>query len=128
MFKLDHLDHVALNVRDLEHSAEWYQKVLGLTRRYGQVWQVPVVLCAGVTCVALFPAANPDMPSSSEQRNVGALRHVAFRVDRANFDRARADLNKAGIEFDFEDHEIAQSIYFRDPDGHVIELTTYEVR
>jgi catechol 2,3-dioxygenase-like lactoylglutathione lyase family enzyme len=58
---------------------------------------------------------------------VGALRHVAFRVDRASFEEARAELQRAGLDVHFEDHGIARSIYVRDPDGHVIELTTYEV-
>jgi catechol 2,3-dioxygenase-like lactoylglutathione lyase family enzyme len=129
MFKLDHLDHVALNVRDLEHSAQWYQEVLGLERRHAEIWPVPVFLCAGVTGVALFPADNPDRATArAEQRNVGAVRHVAFRADRQQFQRAQSALRQRGIEFDFENHTIAQSIYFRDPDGHVIEITTYEVR
>jgi len=36
-------------------------------------------------------------------------------------------LKKRGIKFEFQDHEIAHSIYFRDPDGHQLEITTYQV-
>lgn len=28
--KLDFLDHIAIRVKDMQISAEWYQKVLGL--------------------------------------------------------------------------------------------------
>jgi len=28
---------------------------------------------------------------------------------------------------EFQNHGIAHSIYFRDPDGHELEITTYEV-
>jgi catechol-2,3-dioxygenase len=36
-------------------------------------------------------------------------------------------LKKRAIPFEFQDHEISHSIYFRDPDGHRIEITTYEL-
>ena len=55
------------------------------------------------------------------------LRHIAFRVDRENFDAAQDDLRNRGIAFEFQDHEVSQSIYFQDPDGLQLELTTYEV-
>jgi catechol 2,3-dioxygenase-like lactoylglutathione lyase family enzyme len=42
-------------------------------------------------------------------------------------DRTQRELKKRGIKFEFQDHEIALSIYFRDPDGHQLEITTYEV-
>ena len=32
-----------------------------------------------------------------------------------------------GVEVQFSDHGISHSIYFDDPDGHQLELTTYEV-
>jgi catechol-2,3-dioxygenase len=36
-------------------------------------------------------------------------------------------LEPAGSPFDFQDHDVSHSIYFSDPDGHRLELTTYEV-
>ncbi len=60
-FKLDHIDHVALTVRDVKRSVAWYREVLGLERRYEEAWgDSPAVVCAGVTCLALFPAATND--------------------------------------------------------------------
>ena len=53
--------------------------------------------------------------------------HLAFRASRANFQAAREELKDRGIRFEFEDHEIAHSIYFNDPDGHKLEITTYEI-
>jgi catechol 2,3-dioxygenase-like lactoylglutathione lyase family enzyme len=52
--------------------------------------------------------------------------HLAFRVDRENFELAQQDLRAAGIEFEFADHDVSHSIYFSDPDGVRLELTTYE--
>ncbi len=60
------------------------------------------------------------------KRQVRTL-HFAFRADRENFLRAQDELKKRAIAFDFQDHEISHSIYFRDPDGHEIEITTYQL-
>ena len=53
--------------------------------------------------------------------------HFAMRADRKNFLAAQKELKGRGIDFEFQDHEISHSIYFRDPDGHQIEITTYEL-
>ena len=66
-------------------------------------------------------------PGDPPGKNVITMRHIAFRVDRTNFEEAQLDLKRRRIEVAFQDHEIAHSIYFRDPDGHEIEITTYEV-
>ena len=127
MFEVQGIDHVALAVRDIETSASWYQEVLGLKRMHERVWEgLPVVVGAGETAVALFPVQgdNPEVPSG---KNVIAMRHLAFRVDRANFELAQSELQARSIEFEFQDHEISHSIYFHDPDGYEIEITTYEI-
>lgn len=40
-------------------------------------------------------------------------------------DAARERLRSHGVEFRSEDHGNALSVYCHDPDGHVLELTTY---
>lgn len=122
------IDHIALNVRDVRKSAEWYRDVLGFERRYGDIWgDRPIVVGAGTTSLALFQidGANASGPDASRDR-VG-LRHVAFRVDALNFQRAQDDLRRRGITFEFQDHTISQSIYFIDPDGYELEITTYDL-
>ncbi|GHO67509.1 hypothetical protein KSC_064010 [Ktedonobacter sp. SOSP1-52] len=44
-----------------------------------------------------------------------------------NFERAQVELRERNIPFRFADHTIARSIYLSDPDGHRVELTTYEL-
>jgi len=126
-FKLDGIDHVALSVRDVDRSAAWYCEVLGLERRYENVWgSHPAVVGIGTTSLALFPVTGP-VPQPPPGRDVLAMRHLAFRATRAEFGHARAALEARGIAVEHQDHQISESIYFNDPDGHEIEITTYEV-
>ena len=126
MFKIDQIDHVALTVQDVDRSIRWYQEVLGLERRYQEHWEIPAFLCAGTTCLALFPTDTKE-PKRPPDKNTISMRHLAFRVDRGNFEKAQDELRRRGIEIRFEDHEISHSIYFFDPDGHELEITTYEL-
>jgi len=119
------IDHVAMGVRDIERSAKWYIDVLGFERLHDGMWNgVPTFIGKGNTGIALFPA-NEEMKTSAH-REIRML-HLAFRANQENFVAAQRELEKCGIKFEFQDHEIAHSIYFHDPDGHQLEITTYEV-
>jgi catechol 2,3-dioxygenase-like lactoylglutathione lyase family enzyme len=53
---------------------------------------------------------------------------MAFRAATyADFEGAQASLRRRGIAFQFQDHEIAHSVYFADPDGFLLEITTYDI-
>lgn len=118
------IDHVALRVRDIGRSIVWYREVVGLRRRGGDPWKVPVFICGQSGCISLFDA--PRDATGIESDTI-AMDHVAFRLDREGFDRARQRLSDRGIEYRFRDHVVQHSIYFFDPDGHEVELTTYDV-
>ncbi len=125
MFQLQGIDHVAIAVRDVNRSVAWYRDVLGLERRH-EVWgNQPAMVGAGTTAVALFPVEGDPKPRPG--RDVLAMRHLAFRVDRASFEAAQEALRGRGIDFEAQHHGISESIYFFDPDGHELEITTYEV-
>ena len=124
MFELQGIDHVALAVKDVEHSADWYVDVLGFERRLEGMWNgVPVSIGKGTTAIALFAMKGGGEPPRSGAR----MLHLAFRAAGAEFVKAQQDLAKRGIPCEFQDHEISHSIYFQDPDGHELEITTYEL-
>ncbi len=126
MFKLQHLDHVAITVADLARSTRWYCDVLGFEHRFRGRWDdVPTMLGLGPTLIALFPAKGQDLPWIPEK----AIRvaHFALRADRKNFLMAQEELESQGIDVTFQDHDISHAIYFNDPDGHQLEITTYEL-
>ena len=122
--KLEGIDHVAIATPDLAKTIDWYCQVLGFERLHADKWNgVPAFIGAGSTAIALFPTTE----KSRRSPNGGPMLHLAFRTGRAGFVKAQEDLKKRAIEFDFEDHGIAHSIYFRDPNGVKLEITTYEV-
>lgn len=128
MFQLDGIDHVALSVRDVAGSVAWYQEVLGLVRLHEDAWGgFPAVVGIGTTALALFPVEGSE-PKPRPGRDTISMRHVAFRASRAAFEQAQEKLRRSGIAFEFQDHSIAHSIYFNDPDGHEIEITTYDLK
>ncbi len=126
MFEIEALDHVALAVSDVEKSAHWYCDVLGFKPEHEGMWGgIPVFVAKGDAAIALFPIG--DARSTSSSAGGARVLHFAMRANRKNFLAAQEELKRRGIEFDFEDHGVAHSIYFRDPDGHKIEITTYEL-
>ncbi len=124
MFQIKALDHVGLIVQDMERAVKWYQEVLGMERRYQEVWtgkRDPVVMATENVQVALF------LPrSAGDIRSHGIDEHFALRVDRANFEQARQELEERGIGVQMRDHKICSSLYFFDPDGNQLEITTFE--
>ena len=101
--------------------------MLGLERRYQAVWgSHPAVVGIGTTSLALFPAGGPS-PQPRPGRDVLRMRHLAFRASHLEFENAKTALSERGIGFTEQNHQISESIYFEDPDGHEIEITTYDV-
>jgi catechol 2,3-dioxygenase-like lactoylglutathione lyase family enzyme len=124
---LHRIDHVALAVRDLDRSVTWYQAVLGLEPFTVESWGgEPVFVTSADRAfgLALFRAESSD--AGGPPPPVRVL-HLAFGTDRAGFAAAQERLRRKGIAFRFADHEVSHSIYFRDPDDHQIEITTYEL-
>jgi catechol-2,3-dioxygenase len=71
--------------------------------------------------LAFFEA--PEQPFEFKQQHDFDL-HIALEVDRRMLDEMFARGKAAGIETrGVSDHGFIDSIYFRDPNGYVIELT-----
>ena len=126
-FKIECLDHVALRVKNMEESRQWYEMVLGLKSYQKEEWgDVPIFLLAGTTGIALFPA-DEQLPRPNPDLKHVKIDHFAFRLDKKDFDQARLRYEQLGLKYHFQDHHYFHSIYTRDPDGHIVELTSLVV-
>lgn len=126
--EIDFLDHVAIRVADMEASAKWYEKVLGLKRYKLPEWgDFPIFLLSGKSGIALFPANTTDTVLEPTSKNV-KIDHFAFNVTRENFEKAKKRYQELNLEFYIQDHYYFDSIYTKDLDGHTVELTTIKVK
>jgi catechol 2,3-dioxygenase-like lactoylglutathione lyase family enzyme len=120
---LERIDHVGLNVRDLVTSAEFYRRVLGfvVVHKWATTWMV------GTDTMRLGLFQRPRSSPLCDIDNTIAITHVAFRTDAASFSAAQAELRRLGVAFEPpEDTGIAYSLFILDPDGHQLEITTYD--
>lgn len=131
--QVSRIDHVHLEVSDRETAANWYKRVLGLTKHPDlATWaddpMGPLILEAGDGQPALSLFAR-DFKDASRDAT------IAFRLDGNGFldfcsalgildlrNRLGEQVTRANIV----DHEVSWSIYFLDPDQNRLEVTTYD--
>ena len=126
------LHHHAYRCRDSEETRAFYEEFLGLrlvnafvisetkSGRKTQVLHSFYAMDDG-SCLAFFEA--PDMPFEFKAQHDYDL-HIALEVSHADLERMLEKGKQAGIETrGISDHGFIDSIYFRDPNGYVIELT-----
>jgi catechol 2,3-dioxygenase-like lactoylglutathione lyase family enzyme len=121
--ELQHIDHIGLNVRDLATSFKFYRAVFGfdIVHKWTTTWMV------GKDAIRLGLFQRPKAIPVCNIDQALSITHVAFRVSGEAFELAQTELKDLGVSFDPpEDTGIAFSIFVLDPDGHQIELTTYD--
>ena len=126
-FEIEFLDHVAIRVKSIELSADWYERVLGLKKYQLPKWgKYPIFMMSNTSGVALFPAELADEKLDKNSKNIG-IDHFAFNVTNENFEIAKNRYLSLGLNFTIKDHYYYHSMYTKDPDGHNVELTTLMV-
>jgi len=130
--RIQGLHHNAYRCRDSEETRRFYEDFLGLplsgtleinetksgrpTSTLHSFYQM-----GNGSYLAFFEA--PDMPFEFKTQHDFDL-HIALEVDMATLQSMFARGKAAGMEVrGVSDHHFIHSIYFRDPNGYVIELT-----
>ena len=126
------LHHNAYRCRDAEETRKFYEDFLGLplvnafeitetkSGRQTHVLHLFFQMDDG-SCLAFFGA--PDMPFDFKEQHDFDL-HIALEVKHDVLEPMLAKGRAAGMKVrGISDHGMIDSIYFRDPNGYVIELT-----
>ena len=118
---IDGLSHFQLYVADLDASAAWYKRALGLTELRGQPGRYVALQCTTGRFRVVLSAGE-----EARARATGALDHIAFAVSDVNVLTAWCEhLTSIGIPHEGIKPNIAgHSVDLFDPDGNNIELVS----
>lgn len=121
----------ALYVDDLARSVEFYRGLFGFTIPMEPIERMAVLNVTDDQVLLLFKkGASTEatvLPFGTIPPTDGDGRlHLAFGVRPSDIDAWEQRLRDSGIDIEsrFDWPEGGRSLYFRDPDGHVIELKT----
>ena len=133
--KITELDHIVLNVGDIERSLSFYTEVLGLKGERVEEFKsskvgFPSVRVNDGTIIDLFPKKQPASASDGKKNN-GNLNHFCMVVGVEDFAGIAEYLatNKIAIREGpvsrWGARGQATSVYFLDPDGNEVEIRCY---
>ena len=127
------LHHNAYRCRDSEETRAFYEDFLGLPLKHSFVIETTKSGRPSNVLHSFFQMHDgsfmaffeePDAPFDFKPQRDFDL-HIALEVERDFMLKMKAKGEAAGIETrGVSDHEFIESIYFRDPNGYVIELTS----
>ena len=132
MTQIQNLHHAAYRCRDSEETRAFYEDFLGLplthairikTTKSGRETQVLHTFFEMVSGASVAFFEEPEEPFDFKDQRDFDL-HIALEVSRPvlyeMLEKGRSEgLEPRGIS----DHGFIESIYFRDPNGYVVELT-----
>ena len=128
-FTVDRLDHIVINCKDVEITASWYQRVLGMEREeFGEIPRTALKFGGQKINLRPMDASTLDWPTG-ENGNPGAVdacfitavgsEDVAEHLEHCGIAIVAGPVSKAGALGPIE------SVYCRDPDGNLIEIASY---
>jgi catechol 2,3-dioxygenase-like lactoylglutathione lyase family enzyme len=126
-FSVERIDHLVLNVADLEASAEWYGRVLGMRR---EIARGRTIMWFGEQKLHLRPIDAGQEEWFTARRPAPGSDDLCFAAD-TDLAVIAEHLATCGVEIEVGPVQRAgargamTSVYCRDPDGSLIEIATY---
>jgi len=129
MIAIDAIDHLVINVRDVEASAAWYQQLLGMKRAVSDAGRTSVHF--GVQKINLRPIAESEQVWFTADQVAAGSEDLCF-LTKAEPEAVIAHLRACGVGVEKGPVEAQgargtlRSVYCRDPDGNLIEIASYK--
>jgi glyoxylase I family protein len=133
--QLRRIHHLALNVKDMDASRQFYGDLLGLRELTGDevddtlkelvaTGKVANFVLPDGLILDLFGAPNLEPPDPDPDKSFTRAYHLAFDIDPAQFDGALAVLeaNQIDIAYGPVTRPTGRGVYFYDPDGFMVEI------
>ena len=132
MLTVNSFDHVVFNVHDVEASARWYENALGMKREVAQTksGETRTSLTFGSNKINLRQADASQEKGFTGRAPTPGSDDLCFLTDISPDDVA-GHFRAAGIEVEQGPVEKKGargpicSVYVRDPDGNLIEVSSY---
>lgn len=127
MIKIDRLDHLVLTVKDISKTVEFYTKVLGMQKEIFK--ETRVALKFGSSKINLHQLGNEFEPKAFNVKEGSA--DLCFIIDtplsqaKTYIESLDIKIEKGIVSRTGANGEI-ESIYLRDPDFNLIELSNYK--
>ena len=133
--QLRRIHHLALNVKDMQASRQFYGGLLGLRELTGDevddtlkelvaTGKVANFVLPDGLILDLFGAPNLEPPDPDPDKSFTRAYHLAFDIDPAEFDGALTVLeeNQIAIAHGPVTRPTGRGVYFYDPDGFMVEI------
>jgi catechol 2,3-dioxygenase-like lactoylglutathione lyase family enzyme len=128
-FTVDRIDHLVLNVKDVEITAAWYQRVLGMEREeFGAANRT--ALKFGGQKINVRPSGTDPRSWQTGASDAPGAGDLCF-ITAVGPEDVIAHLHDCGVAVLSGPVERAgalgpmQSVYCRDPDDNLVEISTY---
>ena len=132
--KVSAIDHLVINVRDVAHSAEWYRKTLGMEVRVfdpGAGKSARTTLVFGNQKINVRPLSADKVEWFTADHEAAGSDDLCF-LTSSTPEQIVAHLKACGVTI--EEGPVKKqgargtlrSVYCRDPDGSLIEISSYE--
>jgi catechol 2,3-dioxygenase-like lactoylglutathione lyase family enzyme len=125
-FSIDRIDHLVLTVASLEETCRFYERVLSMRRE--TIAGLPTALRFGHHKINLHEAGRGFEPKAARP-TVGAGDFCL--ITASPIDAVAAHLSSCGVAIETGPVTrqgamgLMTSVYFRDPDGNLVEVSAY---
>lgn len=117
----DGIDHVNIDVKDLEESVRFYCDLFGFRVLKEQPAEQSKIIGNEAVKLCLYEEKGLQLP----EQDAPGFNHFGFHVN--NFDDVLATCKEQNVDILFDEKvlewERSESVYIKDPSGYVIELS-----